>query len=64
MLDSLPYPVFVKFMEHYGRARGLQVREVETSELTEQFFDAVSQMLRLGRLILVRRPTPAKVGMR
>lgn len=64
VLDNLPYPVFVAFMKHYGRARGVRVTEVATEELTEAFFDAVNQMLRIGKLLMVRRPTPVKAGLR
>ncbi len=60
VIDRLPHPVRVRFLEHYGRAHGIDVREISTEQLTEDFYDSLHRLLLAAQLLLVRRPTPAK----
>ena len=54
LFDSLPLPVLVDFLRRYGLPRGIDVRELEPAELTEQVIEAARHLVQVATLATVR----------
>lgn len=51
LLDHLPLAVKFDLMKRWGRADGIEVREIETSEINGQMVEAAREILRIADLV-------------
>jgi hypothetical protein len=51
LLDHLPLATKFDLMKRWGRPDGIEVREIETSEINGQMVDAAREILRIADLV-------------
>lgn len=60
---NLPMDLQVSWVKRYGKALGLEVRELSAADLAEEFLELVDRMSSVARLYRIAKPQPVKAGL-